>query len=164
MRIRADDLFHTPSDKAQIEFENEGGETYICGNPPYIGYARQDAEQKSDLANIFGKYKSKSAAVDYVSAWFVKAAEYNAFSHAPYAFVTTNSMWQGLQVPILWPVLKELGADIVFAEPSFKWRNLASHNAGVMVSIVGVEHNTRRPRFLVEARRRVKQRFERSLR
>ena len=150
MRIRADDLFHAPSDKAQIEFENEGGETYICGNPPYIGYARQNAEQKSDLANIFRKYKNKSAAVDYVSTWFVKAAEYNAFSHAPYAFVTTNSMWQGRQVPVLWPVLKELEADIVFAEPSFKWSNLASHNAGVIVSIVGVEHNTRRPRFLIE--------------
>ena len=152
VKYQADDLFHSPLDQAQIDFENEGGETYICGNPPYLGQAWQDAEQKSDLAEIFRNYKSKSAAVDYVSAWFIKAAEYNKFSPAPYAFVTTNSMWQGQQVAILWPILRELGADIVFAEPSFKWRNLASHNAGVIVSIVGVEHHSRRARFLFESK------------
>ena len=151
VKYKADDLFHTPLDQPQIDFDNEGGETYICGNPPYLGQAWQDAEQKSELAQILEIYKSKSAAVDYVSAWLIKAAEYNKYSHAPYAFVTTNSMWQGQQVSVLWPILKDLGADIVFAEPSFKWRNLASHNAGVVVSIVGVEHNSRRPRLLFES-------------
>ncbi|MAK56940.1 MAG: lactate dehydrogenase [Pusillimonas sp.] len=151
VKYQADDLFHSPLDQAQIDFDNEGGETYICGNPPYLGQAWQDAEQKADLAQIFKKYESKSAAVDYVSAWFIKAAEYNKFSHAPYAFVTTNSMWQGQQVSILWPILKGLGADIIFAEPSFKWKNLASHNAGVIVSIVGVEHHSRRSKFLLES-------------
>ncbi|HCE21647.1 MAG TPA: hypothetical protein DF282_03925, partial [Hyphomonas sp.] len=151
VKYQADDLFHSPLDQAQIDFDNEGGETYICGNPPYLGQAWQDAEQKADVAQIFKKYESKSAAVDYVSAWFIKAAEYNKFSHAPYAFVTTNSMWQGQQVSILWPILKGLGADIIFAEPSFKWKNLASHNAGVIVSIVGVEHHSRRSKFLLES-------------
>ncbi|WP_424991358.1 class I SAM-dependent DNA methyltransferase [Fluviibacterium sp. S390] len=150
VKYQADDLFHTPLDQAQIDFDNEGGETYICGNPPYLGQAWQDSEQKADLAQIFKEYKSKSAAVDYVSAWFIKAAEYNRFSHAPYAFVTTNSMWQGQQVSVLWPILNELGAVIIFAEPSFKWKNLASHNAGVIVSIVGVEHGSRRSKYLFE--------------
>ncbi|NBB81607.1 MAG: lactate dehydrogenase [Verrucomicrobia bacterium] len=148
VKMHGDDLFSTPLDQAEIDFENEGGETYICGNPPYLGQAWQDAEQKSDLANVLQNYRSKSAAVDYVSAWFIKAAEYNKYSPAPYAFVTTNSMWQGQQVSVLWPILKELGASIVFAEPSFKWRNLASHNAGVIVSIVGIDHDFRGSRYI----------------
>lgn len=151
VKMHGDDLFSTPLDQAEIDFENEGGETYICGNPPYLGQAWQDAEQKAELAEVFKGYKSKSAAVDYVSAWFIKAAEYNRFSHAPYAFVTTNSMWQGQQVAVLWPILRSLDADIFFAIPSFKWRNLASHNAGVIVSVVGVEHNTSRRRALYES-------------
>ena len=150
IRHYAEDLFNSPLDQAEIDFENAGGETYICGNPPYLGQAWQSAKQKADLAQVFRRYKSKSAAVDYVSAWFIKAAEYNEISNAPYAFVTTNSMWQGQQVSTLWPILRELGADIIFAEPSFKWKNLASHNAGVIVSIVGIEHGSRRPRLLIE--------------
>jgi hypothetical protein len=37
VKVLADDLFGTPLEQAEIEFENEGGETYICGNPPYLG-------------------------------------------------------------------------------------------------------------------------------
>jgi hypothetical protein len=144
VRYHADDLFHTPLDQAQIDFENEGGETYICGNPPYLGQAWQATEQKEDLSTTLERYNSRSAAVDYVAAWFVKAAEYNRYSRAAYAFVTTNSLWQGQQVAVLWPILRDLEAEIIFAEPSFKWRNLASQNAGVIVSIVGIEHGTSR--------------------
>jgi hypothetical protein len=143
VKLQADDLFETPLDQAEIDFENEGGETYICGNPPYLGQAWQNSEQKSDLAKVYGSYKSRSAAVDYVSAWFIKAAEYAQASRTAYAFVTTNSLWQGQQVGVLWPILSGLGAHIFFAEPSFKWRNLASHNAGVIVSIVGIDHASR---------------------
>lgn len=46
VRVRGDDLFSTPLDQAEIEFENEGGETYICGNPPYLGSREQNTEQK----------------------------------------------------------------------------------------------------------------------
>ena len=46
MKHHADDLFHTPLDQAQIDFENEGGETYICGNPPYRGSQWQTKHQK----------------------------------------------------------------------------------------------------------------------
>ncbi len=49
VKHHADDLFHTPLDQAQIDFENEGGETYICGNPPYLGSKWQTDEQKADL-------------------------------------------------------------------------------------------------------------------
>ncbi len=39
--------------QAEVDFENEGGETYICGNPPYLGSTRQSKEQKDDLKHIF---------------------------------------------------------------------------------------------------------------
>ena len=51
--MHADDLFHTPLDQAQIDFENEGGETYICGNPPYLGSQWQTEEQKVRPEAIF---------------------------------------------------------------------------------------------------------------
>lgn len=147
-KIYSDDLFGAPLDQVKIDFENEGGETYICGNPPYLGQAWQDSEQKADLAAIYKNYETQSAAVDYVSAWFIKAAEYARMSRAAYAFVTTNSMWQGQQVAVLWPVLSSLRAQISFAEPSFKWKNLASHNAGVIVSIVGLEHEPKQRKII----------------
>ena len=150
VKVRGDDLFETPLDQSEIDFDNAGGETYICGNPPYLGQARQDAEQKEDLALAFARYPSKSAAIDYVSAWFVKAAEYAQSSPAEYAFVTTNSMWQGQQVACLWPVLRQHGARISFAEPSFKWKNLASNNAGVIVSVVGIRHEAKSAAKLIE--------------
>ena len=53
VKLHADDLFHTPLDQAQIDFENEGGETYICGNPPYLGCTWQSAEQKIRSEAIF---------------------------------------------------------------------------------------------------------------
>src|SRR5260370_39457791 len=53
VKHHAEDLFHTPLEQAQIDFENEGGETYICGNPPYLGSTWQSAEQKSDLQALF---------------------------------------------------------------------------------------------------------------
>jgi hypothetical protein len=138
VKITSDDLFQTPLDQAEIDFENEGGETYICGNPPYLGQAWQNADQKADLTNVFAGYAGTSKAIDYVSGWFLRAAEFaNHCDGADFAFVSTNSMWQGQQIATLWPILSRLGVEISFAVPSFKWSNLASRNAGVIVSIVG---------------------------
>ena len=54
------------------------------------------------------------------------------------AFVSTNSICQGIQVSVLWRVIASSGTSISFAYQSFKWANLASHNAGVTVSIIGL--------------------------
>ena len=141
-KYRADDLFDTPLDQAEIDFKNEGGETYICGNPPYLGSTWQSKEQKADLKAIFdGKTKSWKS-LDYVSGWFMKAAEYGQHTPTVSAFVSTNSICQGQQVPILWPLIFESGHGIAFAHTSFKWANLASHNAGVTVVIVGLGART----------------------
>jgi hypothetical protein len=134
----ADDLFHTPLDQAQIEFENEGGETYICGNPPYLGSKWQTDEQKAELGSIFRGHARSWKSLDYVAGWFMKAADYGTRTNAAAAFVTTNSICQGQQVPILWPLIFDTGHEIAFAHTSFKWSNLASNNAGVIVAIVGI--------------------------
>ena len=134
----ADDLFETPLDQAEIDFQNEGGETYICGNPPYLGFTWQSQVQKSDLESIFAAHTRKWKSLDYVAAWFMKAAEYGMRTQASAAFVSTNSVCQGEQVPILWPLIFATGHVVTFAHTSFKWSNLASHNAGVTVVIVGI--------------------------
>ncbi len=136
------DLFEVA--QPQLDFENEGGETFICGNPPYLGSTWQTEEQKADLEAIFDKRTKNWKSLDYVSGWFMKAAMYGTETKAAAAFVSTNSICQGQQVPILWPLIFKTGHRISFAHNSFKWANLASHNAGVTVVIVGlaVQDNT----------------------
>ncbi|MCP6689383.1 lactate dehydrogenase, partial [Klebsiella pneumoniae] len=120
------------------EFEHEGSETYLCGNPPYKGTKNQSAEQKADLLFVFSKYPGTFKVLDYVSAWFVKTAEYLSHVNGAAAFVSTNSICQGNQVPVLWPLIMGLGVRISFAYTSFKWSNLATHNAGVTVVVIGL--------------------------
>lgn len=138
VKVVADDLFMTPLDQKEIDFENEGGETYICGNPPYLGSSRQTKEQKQDMGVVFDKYAKNWKLLDLVAAWFMKAADYGLQTKCAAAFVATNSICQGQQVPILWPAIFKTGSHISFAHSSFKWKNLASNNAGVTVVIVGV--------------------------
>jgi hypothetical protein len=131
-------LFNTPLDQAQIDFENEGGETYICGNPPYQGVKYQSQEQKADLESVFQGHSKNWKSLDYVAGWFLKAATYGMSANCDVAFVATNSICQGQQVPVLWEAIYATGYRIHFAHSSFKWTNLASHNAGVTVIIVGM--------------------------
>ena len=138
VKVQADDLFGTPLDQAEIDFQNEGGETYICGNPPYLGSTWQSAEQKDDLKAIFDHRCNTWKSLDYVAGWFMKAADYGTRTPSTAAFVSTNSICQGQQVPILWPLIFASGNQIAFAHTSFKWANLASHNAGVTVAVVGI--------------------------
>jgi hypothetical protein len=142
IKLLGDDLFHTPLDQAQIDFENEGGETYICGNPPYVGSTWQSAEQKDDLKTIFDHRCKSWKSLDYVAGWFMKAADYGTQTPTAAAFVSTNSICQGQQVAILWPLVFAKGYKIAFAHTSFKWANLASHNAGVTVVIVAISNQT----------------------
>lgn len=148
VKHQADDLFHTPLDQAQIDFENEGGETYICGNPPYLGSNLQSPEQKEDLGRIFDGRTKSWKSLDYVAGWFMKAADYGLHTKCIAAFVSTNSICQGQQVPILWPLIFRTGHEIAFAHTSFKWANLASHNAGVTVAIVAISNTAGQVRQL----------------
>ncbi|MDB4450853.1 N-6 DNA methylase [Pseudomonadales bacterium] len=141
----ADDLFHKPQDQAQIDFQNKGGETYICGNPPYKGRNKQSPNEKNDAKFVFSRYEGSFAALDYVASWFIKASEFCCDSVSSAAFVATNSICQGEQVALLWPNIFKQGVQISFAYTSLKWSNLAAHNAGVTVIIVGLATNVKSP-------------------
>lgn len=148
VRLVTDDLLEVPLEQAQIEFENEGGEIYICGNPPYKGGTEQSEEQKSDMQLIFGSSFSSWKSFDYILGFFQKARIFLASSEASAAaFVTTNSICQGEQVFRFWPHCISDGFRISFATTSFKWSNLASKNAGVSVCIVGISRGTKKPRY-----------------
>ncbi len=114
-------------------------EVFVFGNPPYLGSRRQDEEQKSDMAAIF---KDNYGELDYIACWFLAGADYIKNSTARYAFVSTNSICQGLQMALIWKRILTKGLSINFAYTSFKWSNNAKHNAAVTVVIVGVANNS----------------------
>lgn len=138
VKLHAEDLFHTPLDQAQIDFENEGGETYLCGNPPYRGSSWQTNEQKSDLQHISNNEIKSWKSLDYVAGWFIKATQYLGSVSGHCAFVATKSICEGEQTPILWPFIFKKGLKIEFAHTPFTWSNLASNKAGVTVVIIGI--------------------------
>lgn len=133
------DLFDETRDEVEIDFENEGGETYICGNPPYKGSKWQTPEQKSDLAHAWIRYPSLAKVTDFVSGWIAHYLDYvESVPESVAAFVTTNSICQGQQASEIWPIAFKQGVEIRFAHLPFQWSNLASHNAGVTVIIIGL--------------------------
>lgn len=123
----------------------EGDEIYIIGNPPYLGSRNQDAIQKKDMESVFLKdYKS----LDYVAIWLYKGAKYIEGVNAQLAFVSTNSICQGLLVGLTWPRILNDNIEIGFAYQSFKWVNNAKNNAGVTVIIVGLRNKSNKPKYL----------------
>jgi hypothetical protein len=118
VKHHADDLFQTSLDQAQIDFENEGGETYVCGNPPYVGDKYQSKAQKDDLQSLrVGRQDVR--AIDYIVGWFWKASDYIT-QGGRFAFVSTNSICQGVQVPLVWPrILKKIRRYFLHMKISF---------------------------------------------
>jgi hypothetical protein len=151
VKLQGDDLFNTPLNQAEIDFENEGGETYICGNPPYRGSKWQDDKQKTDLANAWIRHPKLAKTTDYVTGWFAKFLDYaDQVPDACCAFVATNSVCQGQQATDVWPAAFLRGYEIRFAHTSFKWANLASYNAGVTVVILGLNKKSNLPKQLYQ--------------
>lgn len=138
VKIHANDLLSSPLEQVEIDFENEGGETYICGNPPYRGSQTQTSEQKRDLFGVAQVEGLDAGQLDYVAAWFIKAARMMVQACAKCAFVSTNSICQGRIVAKFWGWILGLNVRIEFAHTSFRWANLASSNAGVTVVVIGL--------------------------
>ena len=110
-------------------------EVYIFGNPPYGGGKLLKETQKSDMANVFSGFRLFQD-LDYVSAWFLLAAKYISGTLISASFVSTNSITQGTQVPVLWPYIFEYDVEISHAYTSFKWSNNAKNRAGVSCVII----------------------------
>jgi len=122
-------------------------EIYILGNPPYLGARIQQASQKEDMDFVFSNF-SKYRDLDYIACWFYKGARYIQNINSKLAFVSTNSICQGLQVGLLWPNIFELGIEISFAHQSFKWTNNAKGNAGVTVVIIGLNNTNNKTKTI----------------
>ena len=149
VKVVSDDLFNTPIDQKEIPFENEGGETFICGNPPYLGSRRQTEALKDYLKRIASKYEDKWRSLDYSTAWIFLAKQYQDTEPCSFSFVTTSSLCEGLHVSLLWKHVVNDGRRIVFAHRPFKWTNLAKKNAGVSVVIVGISNCEKKDRFRI---------------
>ena len=118
---------------------------YVMGNPPFTGarVMRQGSEQKSEIQDLFGKIKDVQD-LDYVCGWYKKAAEYIQRTNIEIAFVSTNSISQGAQVPVLWNVLlNKCNVHINFAYRTFRWDSEATEKAAVNCVIVGFGMNER---------------------
>jgi len=111
--------------------------SYILGNPPFLGKSNQHKAQKDDLKQVFNGVKG-AGVLDYVTGWYVLAAQYMQDTSIKAAFVSTNSIAQGEQVGILWGELFErYHIKIHFSHRTFNWKNEAKGNAAVHVVIVG---------------------------
>ncbi len=111
--------------------------SYIIGNPPFVGARLMSKEQSKQIESVFNHIRG-AGNLDYVTAWYAKAAHYIQGSRIKVAFVSTNSIVQGEQVGILWRVLLEkYNVHIHFAHRTFKWSNEAKGNAGVHCVIIG---------------------------
>ena len=108
-------------------------ELFVFGNPPYLGYDDQTPSQVDDLKSIFGK--NYYGEFDYCSAWTFKAAKFLDGSGAKFAFVTTSSIVQGVQVTPLFELIFSMGWKISFAYTPFMWDR---PGAAVAVVIIGM--------------------------
>ena len=115
---------------------------YIIGNPPFVGYSLQSKAQKDDILHVFVDEKGKpfktAGKIDYVAAWYYKAAQMMEGTETRAALVSTNSITQGEQVAAIWKPLKEMfGVHIDFAYRTFRWDSEASLKAHVHVVVIG---------------------------
>ena len=123
---------------------------YIMGNPPFVGarLMEQGSIQKKEVQDIFGNIKDVQD-LDYVTCWYKLAAQYIQNTNIQACFVSTNSICQGSQVPILWNVLfNDYHIHINFAYQTFKWDSESSSQAAVHCVIVGFAGFNRNEKWL----------------
>ena len=122
---------------------------YIIGNPPFVGLSLRTESQQEDMAIVF-KGNERAGRLDYVAAWYKKAANLLKNSNAEVAFVSTNSIVQGEQVPILWEDLFKQNVVINFAHRTFVWSNEASQKAHVHCVIIGFSNHSKEKKYIFE--------------
>lgn len=112
---------------------------YLMGNPPFVGLSLRTKEQQADMDYVFSG-NERAGRLDYVAAWYRKAADYIGANPCRAAFVSTSSISQGEQVPILWDDLASRGIKIDFAYRPFLWNSEAKDNAAVSCVIIGFSY------------------------
>lgn len=109
---------------------------FLLGNPPFVGKYLRTPEQTADLVAAHPGLSS-AGLLDYVTGWYAKAASYMRDTKIRAAFVSTNSITQGEQVPLLWSRMRDAGIEIDFAHRTFGWTSEARGSAHVHVVIIG---------------------------
>ncbi len=123
---------------------------YILGNPPFIGSKFMDGRQRAEMRSVFGNVENIGT-LDYVTGWYVRAAQYIQNTSIKVAFVSTNSISQGEQVGILWnELLNHYHIKIHFAHRTFKWSNEGRGLAAVYCVIIGFATFDATNKFLYE--------------
>ncbi|MBF0412678.1 MAG: class I SAM-dependent DNA methyltransferase [Desulfamplus sp.] len=123
--------------------------SYIMGNPPFVGYAYQNKNQKADLEGVLSGLDG-AGVLDFVAGWYVKAARIIQTTPIRCAFVSTNSITQGEQVGVLWSWMLAQGIKIFFAHRTFAWNSEARGKAAVHCVIVGFAAEEVSPKWLFE--------------
>lgn len=114
--------------------------SYVMGNPPFVGRNKKSDAQVRDMQDIWGD--GYDGNLDYATCWFAKTARYlGPTPGASFAFVATNSICQGIQVPFLFKPLHDWGWRIGFAHRTFAWDAQSTDMAHVHVVIVGMRHD-----------------------
>lgn len=133
-------------------------ETYILGNPPYLGARQQSKDQKAEIKKVFSGV-SGAQNLDYIAIWFLNACIYSKDKlNVKSAFVSTNSIVQGVQVATLWPLLFKKNLEIFFCHTSFKWSNNAKRQAGVTCVIIGLAKPSGNQKYIFDNVNKVKAR------
>ena len=125
--------------------------TFIVGNPPFLGHHLQSEEQKEQMLSTYGKEDKAAGVMDFVSAWYCKAADYIQGTPIKVAFVSTNSITQGEQVGILWrSLMRRFPVYIFFAHKTFRWSSEARGKAAVYCVIIGFAATEQTDKMLFE--------------
>lgn len=123
------------------------GQTFIFGNPPFIGARLMDSQQKHELNAVWDGAKGTNQ-LDYVTGWHAQAMSFFENRSGSFAFVTTNSIVQGDQTARLFGSIFERGWRIRFAHRTFRWDSEAPGKAAVHCVIVGFDrHQSTPPRL-----------------
>lgn len=130
------------------DFISADNNTYICGNPPFLGSGNRSDEQDEDQRLVMSKHIKSFKSLDYVCNWFVLCAKMIHTTGCRAALISTNSVSQGSHVPALWPFILKIGVEIGFAFRSFKWQSDASKAAAVSCVAIGLRQVCDEPKRL----------------
>lgn len=126
-------------------FDAQGVTTYVFGNPPFLGKEQRTAQQSADMIAAWGA--SYSGEMDYVTTWFILASRFLDGEQGRFAFVSTNSIAQGVVVAPMFKPISDAGWRISFAHRTFVWTSEATGRAGVHCVIVGFSRDGDPPRL-----------------
>lgn len=125
---------------------DDEAETFLVGNPPYLGGKKLTDAQEADMELVFGSDQQHKN-LDYICGFFRKAIEFVS-QRGTSAFVATTSINQGTHVPTFWPYVLKSNVELAFFYEPFHWSNNAAKKAGVTCTILGLRRKSKERKLL----------------